>query len=215
MLSIRECSNKVTTYGSTHYYKIQAVTAPDSSRCTIRKHAQHHISSLHSNFWVQLSTGSPFLPTDKNGKFLQFFNIIIRECGSTLSTVATCGSTHNTKVKPLLLPTQAVISYKNTYKHRVSYFKSKLAFLGPAKHWQSISAARLKPEILAFLHHQYKNNNNNNKDNKFQDLLFSQLRRDFSTLRIQILINLYQTAAIFLKYMLLALLSCLLKYLGF
>ena len=31
---------------------------------------EHHISSLHSHFWVQLSAGSPFLQTDKNGEFL-------------------------------------------------------------------------------------------------------------------------------------------------
>ena len=34
----------------------------------------NHISSLHSHFWVQISAGSPFLPTDKNGKFLRFLH---------------------------------------------------------------------------------------------------------------------------------------------
>ena len=38
-------------------------------------YTKHHISSLHSH--VQLTVGSPFLPTDKNGKFLWFVIIII------------------------------------------------------------------------------------------------------------------------------------------
>ena len=85
--------------------------------------------------------------------------IIIRECGSTLY-VRKCGITlyvglqhavppTNTKFKPLLLPTQADIQYTNTHKHRTSYFKSTLTFLGPAKCWRSISADRQKREILA------------------------------------------------------------------
>ena len=46
---------------------------------------EHHISSLHSHFWVQLSAGSPFLPPHKNWKILRFFIInTIRESGSTL-----------------------------------------------------------------------------------------------------------------------------------
>ena len=36
--------------------------------------------------------------------------------------------------------TQVDIPYTNTYKHRTSYFKSKVTFLGPAKWWKSISA---------------------------------------------------------------------------
>ena len=63
----------------------------------------------------------------------------------------------NTKFKPLFLPTQAGMPYTNTHKHRTSYFKSTLTLLGSAKHWKSISAARQKPEIFAFLHHQYNN----------------------------------------------------------
>ena len=70
--------------------------------------------------------------------------IYIRECGSTRYVAPT-----NTKFKPLLLPIPVVMSYTNIYKHRTSYFKSTLPFLGPAKHWKSISAARQKPEILA------------------------------------------------------------------
>ena len=99
---------------------------------------EHYIMSrsLHSHFWVQLSAGSPFLQTDKNGKFLRFFiiNIIIRECCSTLYV----GLQHavpptNTKCKPLLLPNQTGIPYTITYKHRTSYFKSTLIFLALAK----------------------------------------------------------------------------------
>ena len=85
----------------------------------------------------------------------------------------------NTKLKPVLLPTQGGMPYTNTHKHRTSYFKSTLTFIGPAKRWKSLSAARQKPEIFAVLHHQY---NNNNKIS----FLF-QFKRDFSALREQIL----------------------------
>ena len=34
---------------------------------------EHHILSLYSHFLVQLSADSPFLPPDKNRKFLRFF----------------------------------------------------------------------------------------------------------------------------------------------
>ena len=37
----------------------------------------------------------------------------------------------NTKFKPFLLPIQGGICYTNTHKHRTSYFKSTLTFLGP------------------------------------------------------------------------------------
>ena len=62
----------------------------------------------------------------------------------------------NTKFQPLLLPTQADMSYTNTHKHRTSYYKSTLTFMGPAKRWKCLSAARQKREIVAILHH--KNN---------------------------------------------------------
>ena len=38
---------------------------------------EHHISSLHSRFWGQLSAGSPFVQPDKNRKFLRFFIVLI------------------------------------------------------------------------------------------------------------------------------------------
>ena len=38
---------------------------------------EHHISSLHLHFWVELSGGSPFRQPDKKGKFMRFFIIII------------------------------------------------------------------------------------------------------------------------------------------
>ena len=38
---------------------------------------EHHISSLHSRFWGQLSARSPFVQPDKKRKFLRFFIIII------------------------------------------------------------------------------------------------------------------------------------------
>ena len=65
----------------------------------------------------------------------------IREYGSTLYVgLAQAFPPTNTKLKLLLLLTQAVKPYRNTYKHRTSYFKSTLTFLGPAKLWKSISA---------------------------------------------------------------------------
>ena len=57
----------------------------------------------------------------------------------------------NTKFQPLLLPTQAGMPYTNTHKHRTSYFKSTLTFLGPAKRWKSISADRQNWECLRFI----------------------------------------------------------------
>ena len=75
---------RVVTCGSAHKYKIQAVTQTGIPYTTLTG-TEHHISSLHSHFWVQLSAGSSFLPPDKNRKFLWFFIInIIRECSSTL-----------------------------------------------------------------------------------------------------------------------------------
>ena len=56
--------------------------------------------------------------------------------------------------QPLLLLTQAGRPYTNTHKHRTSYFKSTVTFMGPAKRWKCLSTARQKQEILAT--HQYK-----------------------------------------------------------
>ena len=64
----------------------------------------------------------------------------------------------NTKVQPLLLPTQAGWPYTNTHKHRTSYFKSALPFMGPAKRLKCLSAARQKREIIVILHHHHNNN---------------------------------------------------------
>ena len=78
---------------------------------------------------------------------------VIRECCSTLYVgLAHAVPPTNTKFKLLLLPTQAGMPYTNTHKHRTSYFKSTLTFLGPTKRRKSITAARQKPEILVFLH---------------------------------------------------------------
>ena len=80
--------------------------------------------------------------------------VCIRECGSTLFVkLQHADPPTNTKFKPLLLPTQAGIPYTNIKKHRTSYFKSTLTFLGPAKHWKSISSNRQIREFLAVLHH--------------------------------------------------------------
>ena len=71
---------------------------------------------------------------------------IIRECSSTLCRVQHAVPPTNTKFKLLhvLLPTQAGILYTNIHKHRTSYFKSILTFLGQAKGWKSISVAQTK-----------------------------------------------------------------------
>ena len=65
----------------------------------------------------------------------------IREYGSTL-----------TNLQPLLLSTQAGMPYTGTHKHRTSYYKSTLTFIGPAKRWKCLSSARQKREILAILY---------------------------------------------------------------
>ena len=76
---------------------------------------------------------------------------IIRECGSTLlCRVATCVPPTNTKFEPFLLLTQVGIPYTNTYKAQNIIFQLYTPFLGIGKRWKSISAARQKPEILAF-----------------------------------------------------------------
>ena len=52
---------------------------------------------------------------------------------------------HPLKFKPFLLQTQAGMPYTNTHKHRISYFKSILTFLSPAKQWKSISIPEMLP----------------------------------------------------------------------
>ena len=76
----------IRVWGRTLYVRLQHVVPPTNtkfkplfSRLKRVYHTQtftsteHHISSLHSHFWFQ-STGSPFLPTDKNWKFLWFLH---------------------------------------------------------------------------------------------------------------------------------------------
>ena len=78
----------------------------------------------------------------------------IRECGSSLYVgLAHAVPLTNTKFQPLLLLTQAGMPYTNTHKHRTSLFKSTLTFMGPAKRWKYLSAARQKCEIVAILQH--------------------------------------------------------------
>ena len=115
---------------------------------------EHQIWSLPSLFWPQFYSWCQFLAPAKNCCFLRFF---MRECGSTLYI----GLQHavlptNTKLKPLLLPTQTGMPYTNTHKQRTSYFKSTLTFLGPAKLWKPFRSP-IKTGILAVLLH------NNNK----------------------------------------------------
>ena len=96
IIVIRECTSTLYSIGLAH---VIPPTKTNSSRYFSRfkrvYHTQtltsieHHISSLHSHLWVQLSTGSPFLLTDKNRKFLRFFHHQYSLC-----TVGTCCSTH-------------------------------------------------------------------------------------------------------------------------
>ena len=80
--------------------------------------------------------------------------IYIREYGTTLYVGLACAvPPTNTNFKPLLLPTQVGMPYINTHNHRTSYFKSTLTFMGPAKCWKWLSAARQKRQILAILQH--------------------------------------------------------------
>ena len=77
----------------------------------------------------------------------------IRECSSTLHVgLANTASPTNTKFKPLLLLTQAGIPYTNSYKHRTSYFKSTLTFLGLANGGSPFLPPDKKQKFLQFLH---------------------------------------------------------------
>ena len=88
---------------------------------------------------------------------------VIREYGSTLYVwLARAVPPTNTNFQLLPLQTKAGMPYTNTHKHRTSYFKSTLTFMGPAKSWKSLSAARQKRQILAIF--------NIHNNNKFQDL---------------------------------------------
>ena len=98
--------------------------------------------------------------------YISFFHLllngfsVIREYGSTLYVgLAHAFPPTNTKFKPFLHPTQTGMPYTNTHKHRTSYFKSRLTFMGPSKRWKCLSAARKKRQILAIyfsLHHNQR-----------------------------------------------------------
>ena len=80
-----------------------------------------------------------------------FLWVIIREYDSTLYVGLACAvRPTNTNFQPLLLPTQAGMPYANTHKHRMSYFKSTLTFMGPAKRWKCFSAPFKKDKFLRF-----------------------------------------------------------------
>ena len=130
---------------------------------------------------------------------------VIREYGSTLYVwMAHAVPPTNTKFQPLLLPTQAGISYTNTHKHRTSYFKSTLTFMGPAKRWKGLSAASQKREILAILHHS----------NNFMIFYLYQLIRDSSTLHAEMLTKFISIGSYSPEVSVLVLLLCLLKCLA-
>ena len=153
--------NIIGECGSTLYVGLAHAVPPTSTKFKLlllltqvgMPYTNTHKHRLHSHVWVRLCSGSPFLPPDKNRKFLLFFIINIRECGCTLYVgLAFAVPPTNKKFKSSLLPTQTGIPYTNTHKHRTSYSKSTLTFLGPAKLWKCLSAAQQNPEILAVLH---------------------------------------------------------------
>ena len=105
---------------------------------------EHHISSLHSHLWVQLSYGSPYLWPDKKQKFLQFFItniIIIRECGSTLYVGLACTApptNPNFRLAFLLIRLQEAF-YEDlpvlSIKFEVYYHFSGLNFIAEVNFW--------------------------------------------------------------------------------
>ena len=124
-------------------------------------------------------------------------SLYIRECDNTLYVeLQHAVPPTDTKFKPLLLQTQAGVPYINTHKHRTSYLKSTLTFVGPAKCWKSNSTDRQKREILAFLHHQYNNNSNNFK--MYQHWLYLSYRNSniFSPKMILVYITHLQTQVV-------------------
>ena len=141
----------IREYGSTLYVGLaravpptiinfQPLLLPTQAGMPSLTSTECHTSSLHSHLRVQLSAGSAFPQPDKNDKFLQF--LIIKEYGSTLYVgLARAVPPTNTNFQQLLLPTQTGMPYTNTHKHRTSYFKSTLTFMGPAKRWKCLSAA--------------------------------------------------------------------------
>ena len=83
----------IREYGSTLYVGLARAVPPTNTnfqplhlliQALCHTSTERHISSLYSHLWVQLSVGSAFPQPVKKDKFLLFFHIIIRECGSTL-----------------------------------------------------------------------------------------------------------------------------------
>ena len=194
-------------YGSTLYVGLGHVFPPTNTKFkplllptqtgmpyTKLTSTEHHISSLHSHLWVQLCAGSAFPQPDKNDKFLRFFIIIIRECGSTLYVgLAHAVPPTNTKFKALLLPTQAGIPYTNTHKHITSYLKSTLTFMAPAMCWKwPYKSRKFLRFFIIIIKFNFKIFFSNTSSNEI-------LPRS----ACKCLQNLYQSVAIHLKYVLL------------
>ena len=84
---------------------------------------EHHISSLHSHYWVEPSSGNAFPRPNQKKFFLLFF--IIRECGSTLHVgLAHAVPPSNTKFKLITSPSSTWYSYRTqtptSTKHHTS-----------------------------------------------------------------------------------------------
>ena len=62
--------HQIIQNSSCYFYRLKRVCHIQTLTST-----EHHISSLHSHLWVQLSTGSAFPKPNKNGKFLRLFII--------------------------------------------------------------------------------------------------------------------------------------------
>ena len=103
--------------------------------------------------------------------------IIIRELPHSLCRVGTCGSAHQYKLQAVTSPDSSLYAVHKHSNHRTSYFKSTLTFLGPAKHWKSISATREKRKFLRFFIIICN----------FKIFISNQSKRDSSVLRVQML----------------------------
>ena len=89
------------------------------------------------SFLAFVSGGSKFLVPPKTVVSCDLLILITREYSSTLYVgLAHAVPPTNTNFQPLLLLTQEGMPYTNIHKHRTSYFKSTLTFIGLTKHWK-------------------------------------------------------------------------------
>ena len=149
---------------------------------------QHAVPRIHKHRTSYFKSTLTFLLSDDiDNEEIAIISVFCRAEEMDFQHLAVPGSTlyvglqhalppTNTKFKPLHLLTG--IRYTTTYNQTALYFKSTLTFLGLAKRWKSISASHTKPENSCdFFHIQLQ-------------VIFQYLfRRDFSVLRVQLLIT--------------------------